>query len=1329
MKSTTKVMMVRLQHKKCCSHLIYNAKKGGKRFQMKKAIVKFWSLFLVLVLLFSNALSSISHAKEIISKDESLDICITTNSDWESGYLTEIVVTNRGDESISEWNFDLRVDGTITSYWNTVIEEISEGEYAFHNTTWNGALSPGETVNVGYVVDRKLCSENENESSDTDSVVEEENNTEQITSETQDAIEDDSEDKISEDNEEDGTDSNDENVDGEKNEMESNSEKQDMDSDGESDNQVDDLPDEKELKKVFVDPFCEIYYEVTGYWEGGYNVVIKIKNTSENPIKNWILEMDSTDEMVDLYNAQVFENENGKKSICGQNWNQDIESNKEVRFGYTVRTEYVEPPKMCHVYSLSDLVDDNLFETEFYREPIWDNGFTGYLILKNTSDEEIIDWTLEFEFEEEIDELWNACILEHEGHQYVITNAGYSKNILPNDQIVIGFNVRNSRGNYSPHTFSMLRYVYTLPTQNTILSMDADGDGLSDFYEEHITFTDPQKIMTDGINMDGERDEDQDGLSNLEEFALLSNAMITDTDYDGLSDFDEVKIYFTNPCEYDTDFDGVGDWTEVMRGTDPLNTDSNDDGIPDGEEIITFPLCDNQYIALDPLEMGYSVSIEITGKGDFNNRLSLESGIQDDSFPELPYLLGEPLFIRHNEIDFQNATITFTLSDDLLALCPISNIGIASFNEETHQIEFCDTNVVASNQIQCNTNHFSYYFPIDLQKLKLYFAVESIDSQMTMCDVSFVIDTTGSMGSGIYNTKNTISKIAGLTKELNMDVRYGLVEFKDLTEDGFSAKDYGWFNNTDEFKSQLENLCAEGGGDWEESAVDALETARISNFREYSNKSIVLITDAPYKNYTSYDNLSSMEEEIRRLNLSGITVYVITETECMNLYNSLTTSTNGREYDIYADYSVSLIEMFTNENNKAKEYTWVRLANGTVVKLLVNPELATRDDQTDTDSDGVPDMKELTIKTQIACGGERYTIWGFNTNPAIHNVMGKEKLIDAKDDKRKNSAITVYEFYDEVKQIESVFASNFLFYMAVQKGEIIGDIDYKELSRYFQFRSNSEVLYFLQEKDFGYMPWPYLAGQGDSNKRKETIGSLKISAEDVELLEKAGDVAIFKTKENENIKKYRQAYIIDCITGELVGVPHFAASCCAHFVQSANVGIWPIELTSWGGDLQTFSVDLFNEYSEKDYQETAYSFSMLFAKEYGSSSFAMEDLIADVDAVNISAMLDDRLLSKSINEYYVNLAVCNRYSLFLEHYGSSFDSVLDSILPVDAFSHPVSSYSEEMILSSKIPFVYAQFVKNTRIHKTNRLPKPAEIVALKDCFREYIMGECIKEQN
>lgn len=92
-------------------------------------------------------------------------------------------------------------------------------------------------------------------------------------------------------------------------------------------------------------------------------------------------------------------------------------------------------------------------------------------------------------------------------------------------------------------------------------TLDSDKDGLSDYDEINIYKTDPYKADTDG-----------DGLSDYDEvMKYKTNPLLVDTDGDGLSDYDELMKYKTDPLLADTDKGGKNDGEEIAEGKDPLN--------------------------------------------------------------------------------------------------------------------------------------------------------------------------------------------------------------------------------------------------------------------------------------------------------------------------------------------------------------------------------------------------------------------------------------------------------------------------------------------------------------------------------------------------------------------------------------------------------------------------------------------------------------------------------------------------------------------------------------------------------------------------------------
>ncbi len=64
-------------------------------------------------------------------------------------------------------------------------------------------------------------------------------------------------------------------------------------------------------------------------------------------------------------------------------------------------------------------------------------------------------------------------------------------------------------------------------------------------------------------------DADQDGLTNDEETALGTNPTDPDTDRDNLTDYDEGRLYRSDPLKSDSDGDGNPDGAEVQKGFSP----------------------------------------------------------------------------------------------------------------------------------------------------------------------------------------------------------------------------------------------------------------------------------------------------------------------------------------------------------------------------------------------------------------------------------------------------------------------------------------------------------------------------------------------------------------------------------------------------------------------------------------------------------------------------------------------------------------------------------------------------------------------------------------
>jgi outer membrane protein OmpA-like peptidoglycan-associated protein len=108
------------------------------------------------------------------------------------------------------------------------------------------------------------------------------------------------------------------------------------------------------------------------------------------------------------------------------------------------------------------------------------------------------------------------------------------------------------------------------------------------YFDKHVSASDAYLNFGAGLTFGGEpnHDNDMDGLLRKEEEQIGTDPLNADTDGDGLNDGQEVNQFKTDALNPDTDGDGLNDGSEVNSyKTDPVNTDTDGDGLTDGEEV------------------------------------------------------------------------------------------------------------------------------------------------------------------------------------------------------------------------------------------------------------------------------------------------------------------------------------------------------------------------------------------------------------------------------------------------------------------------------------------------------------------------------------------------------------------------------------------------------------------------------------------------------------------------------------------------------------------------------------------------------------------------
>ena len=805
----------------------------------------------------------------------------------------------------------------------------------------------------------------------------------------------------------------------------------------------------------------EVYYGVDSNWSGGFNAHIIIRNLSQTDIENWGLQFKYPNNICNIWNGKILSEENQTYTIKNLGYNQDIKKGSEVSFGFTANGDADVLPESIVICSKECVVEDG-YSAVFSVNSDWGSGFSGTIELSNTGKEAIEDWTLEFDFNRDIDNIWNGNIIKHEGIRYTVKNADYNQCVLPGQSIVIGFN--GHQGNIGTETITnvslssfgslskdsenpeesekgvkidtslfipdgennfympkdlnsvngtvgdtknLKKLTYTsnstfgldllsgelsakngnwtienipliigyneltvtaLYNDNTVSSdtiiianmykdkmkgleyllvdsdldgledyieefrgtdpllKDTDGDGLSDYTELIGMGTDPLKQDTDGNGIsDGDEDYDKDGLLNKEEELLGTLLYSIDSDYDTLTDYDEVNIYFTDPLLKDTDGDGASDGFEVENGYDPLHAETS---FTVNREVFAG---------------GTTYELQLTSSGE--NIESLEAEPINDSAARYGLIAGylDPAVDFKINGSFESAKLKVSFDEaylDIEGFVP----ALYYIDEENHEmVEIPGEWDGVSNYFYVELPHFSAYITINKTNfIKVWEngikAHAYTQDGKTNLNLVFVTDLSGSMGRDrIYTLKDSLNEFIGV---LTPTDKAAIVSFT-----SYATVLSQLTSNKSTLKEIVNAMSVRGttaiytGLD---KAVEILEDTNVDGV-----KMIIVFTDGYDEPSTTYE--AQYKAIVDRAVDADITIHTIgIGTIDSELLTNIAHSTGGSFY--YAEGASTLKQQVTKVQEDVIDIDYITDSNNDGIsdyftKLLCDGKLITWDHQ------------------------------------------------------------------------------------------------------------------------------------------------------------------------------------------------------------------------------------------------------------------------------------------------------------------------------------------------------------------------------------------------
>lgn len=757
----------------------------------------------------------------------------------------------------------------------------------------------------------------------------------------------------------------------------------------------------------------ETAYEVTNAWDTGFNGSLSVLNTSDRTIEDWQVSFDLPHEINSLWGGQVVSREGNRYVVRNSSYNQNIAAGENVRIGFTVNSGSAGhvPEKI--------LLEEIALGTGGGQ----DNGTTDGGDVSTGDVKKELDLTIDtsafdvnqaggfYLTQERVETLSgtmsNADIVDTLSYRITDINdlVVHSGEIAPQENwetqgigLVIGFNMitvtathgqKETKGSIMLMNFNeenmdranvdrsdtdgdgIDNYIESVLGTDPLLA-DTDGDGLDDLTELTKTATDPTNADTNGNGiLDGDEDYDKDGLCNLAEVQAGTNPLLEDTDYDGLTDGEEVSRYFTDPLTADTDNDGLTDGGDVRLGFDPLNPDTDGNGVPDGDETVRQTLV--KELSQDQTAGITEVAVSMDCAGDIGNEvLILDVYNLDMRSTDVVGLVGAPVNIETRET-FDEAAITFTYDEAALGEIQEDNLRIMWYDEENDIYVLLDDETVIdkeNNTLSYTTNHFSTWMVVDrtiwfdaMRQDVNYRAGDNIPCY----DMALAVDVSLSMQS---NNRFPLAKSAlnSLVDGMLEGDRAGLIRYNDTATVVRELT-----GSKDSLKSGIESLSLKYGNNADNGIRAGIHM--LTKDSGSNKRMIVLICDGDVR----YN-----ESLVKQARDNGITIHCINVVDgSAKAMEAIAANTGGGYYyaatsaDIMAAMSGlkedTLGEVDTTDSDgdglyDVYETRGMRLSNGQIV--CTDPR------NPDTDGDGITDFDEvggLPEQVTYRVDGKEYT--------------------------------------------------------------------------------------------------------------------------------------------------------------------------------------------------------------------------------------------------------------------------------------------------------------------------------------------------------------------
>ncbi len=197
----------------------------------------------------------------------------------------------------------------------------------------------------------------------------------------------------------------------------------------------------KEGNREFKGPGYQLSISVSSEWDGGYVAEAVVTNTGKKAVRNWsVIASGDIGKIVRSWNVTDRKSASDETVFESGSSNFVIQPGEKASFGFQVAGG------SCRDIISLRLVQGKVTAIDkaavvFRETGSWDGHKTIEGVITNNSGKPMRDWSLSFELNGEITNIWNVAVVHNEGNCFCVESCDYNAVIEAGQSVTFGFEV------------------------------------------------------------------------------------------------------------------------------------------------------------------------------------------------------------------------------------------------------------------------------------------------------------------------------------------------------------------------------------------------------------------------------------------------------------------------------------------------------------------------------------------------------------------------------------------------------------------------------------------------------------------------------------------------------------------------------------------------------------------------------------------------------------------------------------------------------------------------------------------------------------------------